>query len=446
MIIHKLAKRWICLILALLLLHAGCNEKGTSSIPALVIKPSSEIVTLTPIKTRLAIDTAITPEPPQRLTTNTPKTAELITITPALASLDKAVGIIHADYDPTGKKASDFIIDENGNILSSFIGTGNYSMVGEDPCHFYSVRELYKKGIALMKWDLQGNQVDTKVIPIPSSMQHPFHIFGVSLSPDGQWISYYWTSEGEEHYDPRDAENRNLELLHVSESTTPPISVTSHGRSTKQGGRWSPDSHWLAYSDRDEQGNFQIYLFDPMTKEKKQISQFDLANIAAIDEIRFSPDGEKIAFLAVKPTKTNNDNPSVKIADGVVGIIHLNKKKIDYFSYSDQTRAGDTIYWSSDSTQFVTVIGRMGGDHLVWFDAYSMEIVFAFPELETTGIIVSNIFPLGNTNKLFIYGENIVYDRVSSSVKKVVFPDLCCSNSNYLAFQEKVDLRYCERK
>jgi hypothetical protein len=42
----------------------------------------------------------------------------------------------------------------------------------------------------------------------------------------------------------------------------------------------------------------------------------------------------------------------------------------------------------------MTVIRSIGGDRIAWLDATTLEIAFAYPAMENSGINVSNVFPL----------------------------------------------------
>ena len=68
--------------------------------------------------------------------------------------------------------------------------------------------------------------------------------------------------------------------------------LTRNAKVLRWDGTLSPDGHWLAHHDKDQ----QLWIFDTKTRQDKRISR---SNTAPFDELRWSPDSRWLAFARV---------------------------------------------------------------------------------------------------------------------------------------------------
>lgn len=99
-----------------------------------------------------------------------------------------------------------------------------------------------------------------------------------SWSPDAKWIAYVADQSGEDEIYVIGGDGRGQ-----------PVRVTTTGDCIKYAPVWSPDSHKLAWSDK----NNKLYFVDI---DSKKIQMIDSSNVFEIREYGWSPDSKWVAY------------------------------------------------------------------------------------------------------------------------------------------------------
>ena len=151
-----------------------------------------------------------------------------------------------------------------------------------------------------------------------------------SWSPDGKWITYFSDESGEYEL-----------VLRLADGSGKADTVTSLGPGFRYQPAWSPDSKQLVFIDNEN----KFYLFD---LEQRKVRYFDRANVSGWRwgvpvQFRWSPDSHWLAY-----TKPNRDNMNV------VMLYNVEKSDlqqvtqgmfVDYLPTFD--RQGDFLYFFS---------------------------------------------------------------------------------------------------
>ncbi len=409
-----------------------------------------------PTVTQITVDQIHATNTPVEGEIPTPKDAQTIIAKQTQTPLEKVaaprigVGILrsYADPDRTGPK--DFVFDENGAIIATYPRFSSSIGFTKDPCFIYGI-DGNSKGIRIRKYNWDQETLEEKNVPIRQELAHKNNNHHFSLSPNGEWISYVWLSGVQNGMDPWVAENLNLEIVNVNQVDGIPYSVTEAGGATKEGVSWSPDGKSIAYSDRDKDGVYQLYLLDLLTKNKVQISSFDQINSFQMQEIQFSPKGDFVAFTGTVTHKVETKTDRFWY-EGKIGVIHLKDKKTDIYQLPDISfYPSGKLYWNDAGDHFVTVLKeltpdlKIASDFIVWFATSTGKIVHSYPEIGTAGSSITAIFPLKGIDRLIIYEKSTVFDVSTSSLKAIEFPNLCCSDFSYAPLQD-VNIDSCSSR
>ena len=114
----------------------------------------------------------------------------------------------------------------------------------------------------------------------------------VQISPDGSKIAFTVSTTNLE------ANRSDRDIYLVSASGGEPVNLTKDGSSGMP--RWSPDGERIAFV-LSKEGKSSIWLMDCKGENKRKITDFEVSNAylgSTGESICWSPDGAMIAFLA----------------------------------------------------------------------------------------------------------------------------------------------------
>jgi dipeptidyl aminopeptidase/acylaminoacyl peptidase len=109
----------------------------------------------------------------------------------------------------------------------------------------------------------------------------------VRISPDGKYVAYTATEADFE----QDAYVTQIWIVETGSGRSWQL---TRGKKSSSGPRWSPDSHWLAFTSDREGGKNQLFMIRPDGGEALQLTKA----AAAVGGFAWSPDGKQIAFSA----------------------------------------------------------------------------------------------------------------------------------------------------
>jgi hypothetical protein len=211
--------------------------------------------------------------------------------------------------------------------------------------------------------DLDGIVKETRSIRLTENSLDNAYQF--SVSPSGEWISYKAVSDIGQSY--ADARVQNVRLVKADEAATnKPVEVTTSGRAWPAKVVWSPDGRYLAYADIDQNNITQIYIYEPETNKKKQISQFGLDETDLyISDIKWSLDSSKLAFSAIFADENNGD---LIFKKGKAGILDLHSGKIQSPEFNNLNPKIQQFWWGEEGNIIFLVDSKSTGTFLVWYD------------------------------------------------------------------------------
>ncbi len=148
--------------------------------------------------------------------------------------------------------------------------------------------------------DYYDNLLSEAIYPFPNPADSEL-IYGFTPSPDYQWIAYKQVT-GEYFRSLEEANQTEVKLVRLADSQTlEVISLTDHAGAHHAILAWSPDGRYLAFPDFDSHGVTQIYLYEPETGRKTQVSSFkDGEKEYGISNLAWSGDSAELLFVKVK--------------------------------------------------------------------------------------------------------------------------------------------------
>jgi Tol biopolymer transport system component len=212
------------------------------------------------------------------------------------------------------------ILDENFNIIYKFSSRDlKLSSFSPDGCHLRSI-SYSNDSFTIREINLYG--VETQQITVfPKEVESKNTTYQYNLSPSGRWLAYKVVDQIE--MSMRGAKIQDVKLLRVNEQTPQDVLLlTERGGALPAMSTWSMDDHFLAYTDYDEDGIEQIFLFNPEEKREYQITHFgqDMKD-HEIQILSWAPNSKAIAFSIVGISETEAEIEQTD--NGVVGIISV---------------------------------------------------------------------------------------------------------------------------
>ena len=188
------------------------------------------------------------------------------------------------------------------------LGTGFVEELG-DPDLIVDFLEWQDTGCFFVARDYAGNidrynlqgQIIEELLAINDLYERnirPFR-FRAHISPDHQWI-WFWEASGgfigEASDQPR-AEFQDILIISL-DLRAGPFHTSSNGGAWVAS--WDPSGENLAFSDYDDQGVHQVYVFSIFSREAIQLSEFNIPSTwdqyrGGVDEIIWSPNGNAIS-------------------------------------------------------------------------------------------------------------------------------------------------------
>ncbi|WP_118827677.1 DPP IV N-terminal domain-containing protein [Salinibacter ruber] len=164
-------------------------------------------------------------------------------------------------------------------------------------------------------------------------------------SPDGNQIAFQGRPPGEEYeeYQIYTIRPGGSNLRQVTDYYNGDDSPTYNGGDYSPA--WSPNGSRIAFtSDRDEDGDSEIYTIDPDGSDLKQVTDNDVSDAS----LAWSPDGSRIAFSSNR--------------DGDDEIYTIDPDGSDLKQVTDQNARDAFPAWSPDGSRIVFSSNRDGDD------------------------------------------------------------------------------------
>jgi len=225
----------------------------------------------------------------------------------------------------------------------------------DDGCTLFVETESKEIVQVDMEGDLKERLVNIDEIGIDGN------IIDVKVSPDEKWIAFL-SGTGQQGYTTYEFQNIVTALIGGQPSRVYHLTKDGVTRDVT----WKPDGALLAFNDNDINGVQQIFTSNFDGSEKSQLTDFDKTGLV-ITSLRWSPDGEKLAFAIVEES---NDMSYLAIAG-----TSLVNKIVNITTITDVNK----FWWASNNIVIADVIplGKNPNSAtdrtIAWFDASSGE-------------------------------------------------------------------------
>jgi len=327
--------------------------------------------------------------PPTNTPTSTPAPKSTQIVTPpalplATMSMEKVQFIVRG-RDSVDASASILtrLLDKNFATIAEYHNLKGYLSLSLDGNVLRDVTYNTSKGFNITEINLLTLQAIKSVALGGSELTPHGQSFDYQLSPDKKWIAYKKIST-EDKFAPWDAEFQDVMLMKV-DFTVPqkPLQITEHGWAKPAFLAWSPDGRYLTFTDMDNLGRIQIYLYDVQIQQKIQVSNFkDSSNQVEVGEFAWRQDGGSIAFYrSIYAEKQIQINPNERI--GVVSLADFSTHWVGISVFQD-LYSHKNIIWNAAGTQFVLVIDKSSTE----MSQLSQSLLWINPE-QNTGEIVT---------------------------------------------------------
>ncbi len=205
---------------------------------------------------------------------------------------------------------------------------------------------------------------DSRVNGLVKQLEQTHNFSGVSISPDGQWIT--WAE--------RAADNRGsaIYLLDWKNGSAKPRRLTAgNGKSSfsESGVAWSPDSTQLAFFSNAGSSQEQLFVAPVRSGKSRRLTNVD----GYVRDIRWAPDGKQIAFLYAEGGGGGGPLEAEPAAVGVIGSNSRNQQITVVNPAGGEIRqispASLNVYeydWSPDGQRFAAIAAPGPADNNWW--------------------------------------------------------------------------------
>ena len=374
-----------------------------------------------------------------------PTAIDIATVTPILGEVAAVLGLV--DDNILGN--SIIVFDGNLNIINKFPRKNYYlTSFSPDGCHLRSIKYI-DAGFVIREIDFYGAET-RQTAALSTDSEDGTKIYQFNLSPSGRWLAYKVVDQIE--MSMAGSKIQDVKLLEVNEQTPQKVlRLTERSGARPARPTWSLDSRFLAYTDYDEAGVIQIYIYNPDEKREAQITDFGLEmKDHEIQILSWAPNSLAIAFSIVGLTET--EEGGIKLTDnGALGVIFLpdiNLKWINLKGFENPILANHymagstTLWWSKDSQELLIPFSLETVDntirYLAWYDITQDEVVHLLPDSDfpEKGDYFWKAFPINDLNKIGVFGDKVfyVYQRNSKVITEVKKEFIFLENSVFFSY------------
>lgn len=213
-----------------------------------------------------------------------------------------------------------------------------------------------------------------RVDQLVDELEHVHEFSGVSISPDGRWVTWGRSVPGS-------STDKEIYLVDRNKSSARPERLTAgDGKKTFEEGdvAWSPDSTKIAFLSNAASAQQQVFVLPVGGGKARQIT-----NVSGyVTKIRWSPDGKRIAFLYAENGGGGGPLQAAPAQTGVIeGDIHNQRITVvdaEGGELRQLSPADLNVYeydWSPDASRFVAIAAPGPADNNWWIaQLYALDI------------------------------------------------------------------------
>ncbi|GAP16106.1 hypothetical protein LARV_03902 [Longilinea arvoryzae] len=301
-----------------------------------------------------------------------------------------------------------FFFDHDLNLVNS-IDTETYPYLSSMGCQVINISDD-QRGFVITTRDFNGNILKRAVALEKRNKDD--RIFGYSISPSEQWIAYLViTGDWGMSYD--EAEIQDVRLLKIDAGIPQTAKLlTIHGGARANLVIWSPDNHYLAYTDFDENKSVQAFMYDLLTGESLQISHFgNEKETEQIIDLKWSIDSKYLAIA----TSVNVGKKDGKSNTGAVHLFRVSDNNLQTLNLKMKDVRNAEIQWGDAHRLLVLLITQKNIQTnpdfaLIWFDVEKNAISRKLTQMELGINQVFSALPLtDDLNQTLIEGSSAPY-------------------------------------
>lgn len=335
--------------------------------------------------------------------------------TKSISSQTQPVFFIVYNNGPVGDGQRIFELRKDLSVVDSLVNSfdGGIGSIRAN-CRFISIfGGSYQINITMV--DQKGNIIENKEIQFYN--ESPKYQYGYSISPDGNWVAIKEAS-GEWGQAATDAAFQDVAIVAVNSKTAETMKqLTEHGGAFVHHLTWSPDSNFLSYSDNDKNGANQVFIYDPHSGRKQQVTQFTDHKI--IDELKWSNDSTTLAASVYDKQKTESGYVAI---NGKMVLISIPNQVVWSTELGSKVFNGFTFWWGSGNK--ILVYTQPDGPKMGTLYWYSSEqkVIEKKVELSDTKIRWTNYaFPITeDLTQVVLIGQYLYeYDSSSGEMSKI---------------------------
>lgn len=275
-------------------------------------------------------------------------------------STQKSERIVRIFHDSVGL----LLLNERNKIVNSFPFEADYFSIHPDSCEIIGDYFSRDSGFQIRIKDYHGRDIQT-INPLLDEL--PMGFYRDSISPDIKWLTY--TIVGEYGYGPADSEYQQLFIVAIDEKIPQkPIQLTKNAGAYPGIPTWSPDGKYLAYTDFNQQGVPQLFIYDLEQGKSIRITNFQMSKATQyITLYQWSPDSSQIALVLMDIEKSNGDR---KYSQGKLGLITINNQKLQWLNLGEPPIKITELWWGANNNLIVLTANPSSTDYdqIKWID------------------------------------------------------------------------------
>ncbi len=245
-----------------------------------------------------------------------------------------------------------------------------------------------------------------------------------SISPDKEWVAFK-EAAGEIGQTYSDASVQNVKIVNIqSESGQSAKEITHHGGAFVNSLAWSPDGRFLSFSDFDEGGVPQIYIYDPHIDTVIQVSSFQEPHTGIV-EIKWSYDSDYLAASVYDESKTET---SMLQQNGRIFLFSPENQPLGAVDFGEKDPQRLSFWWGqNDRLLIYSQSTSQEYGKLSWYNpidgSVEKKISLSSEDLQ---IRTHFAFPLSSDlTRVALVGEQVgVFDSENNRYFKIDSPDI----------------------
>jgi hypothetical protein len=251
----------------------------------------------------------------------------------------------------------------------------------------------YSKGFDLNFYNLYGEILDKQILLLG---HNPKNVYEMKVAPNMKWLAYKETSDWEGLYSIWDSHSQDVFLILIDyKNQSDAIKVTKNSGAWHASISWSPNGQYLAFTDFDDSGVQQLFIYDVVSDTTKQITRLQNLNLNTyVFDFLWGNDSKKLAFVSGQAL--NNENQFLPTTNAL-GLIQVDTEKLIWIIAESEEVGIELIDIGLSGILFF----RTPDDKYNWFDINTNKVIHQFTTHEDAYFyddLLTTVYFGGNIN------------------------------------------------